>query len=103
MSHRHIGRMVAGLVFALAANAAHANDYPSRAIRLIVPYSAGGPAAIVSRGYANELSKALDQTIVVENRPGAGTAIGTQAAKQSPAYGYSLLFATAGMFPPCWV
>lgn len=74
-----------------------ANDYPNRPIRIIVPYSAGGPGDIISRGYAAELGKVLGQSIIVENRPGAGTAIGTQAAKLSPADGYTLLFGTAGI------
>lgn len=80
------------LVVSFPANADDA-DYPNKAIRLIVPYTPGASTDTVSRAFANEASKALGKPIVVENRPGAGTAVGTQAAKQLPADGYTLLFA----------
>lgn len=98
MSLLRIVLIVAGLAsVAVLPGRAFANDYPNRVIKIIVPYSAGGPGDIISRGYANELSKVLKQTVIVENRPGAGTAIGTQAAKLAPDDGYTLLFGTAGI------
>lgn len=77
---------------ALPARADNA-EFPNRPLRLIVPYTPGASTDTVSRAFANEASKALGKPIVVENRPGAGTAVGTQAARQSPADGYTLLFA----------
>ncbi len=66
--------------------------YPSRAIRLIVPYPPGAVTDAQSRPVAAELAKLLGQSVVIENKPGAGTLVGTQAAKQAPADGYTLLY-----------
>lgn len=72
---------------------AQAQDaYPSHTIRLIVPYPPGAVTDAMSRPVAQELGKALGQSVVIENRPGAGTLVGTQAAKQAPADGYTLLY-----------
>lgn len=70
----------------------HADEFPTRPIRIIVPYSPGGPSDAISRAFAVELGKTLGTTVIIENKPGAGTAIGTQSAKMSPADGYTLLF-----------
>lgn len=82
------------LLAALLATAAQAQDntYPSRAIRIVVPYPPGAITDSLSRAFAAELGKALGQTVVVENKPGAGTALGTQTVKQAPADGYTILF-----------
>jgi tripartite-type tricarboxylate transporter receptor subunit TctC len=50
-----------------------ADDYPSRAVRIIVPFGAGGPTDVYARSIAEELRKSLQQTFIIENRPGAGT------------------------------
>ena len=64
---------------------ARAEDYPSRTIRMIVPFGAGGPTDVFTRVIGEELRKALGQPVVLENRPGAGTIIGTtEAAKSAP-------------------
>ena len=73
----------------LAASAARA-DYPERAVRLIVPFSAGGTADIVARLLGKELSDTWGKPVVVENRAGAYGIIGTQALAQSPPDGYTL-------------
>jgi tripartite-type tricarboxylate transporter receptor subunit TctC len=83
----------AALLISVASASAQTADYPSHPIRIIVPYTPGASTDNVSRAFANEASKALGKPIVIENRPGAGTAIGTQAAKQAPADGYTVLFA----------
>ncbi len=83
-----------GLALALAALfqfPIQAQDYPARTVKIIVPYAAGGPADIYSRILALHLSKALNQTFVVEDRPGAGSIIGTDAVAKSPPDGYTLL------------
>ena len=69
----------------------HATDYPTRAVRLIVGFPAGGPTDIVARIMAQSLSERLGQQFIVENRPGAGSNIATQAVITSPPDGYTLL------------
>jgi tripartite-type tricarboxylate transporter receptor subunit TctC len=68
-----------------------AEDYPSRPIKVIVPFGAGGPADVAARLLGNELQKSLGQPFVVENRTGAGGVIGTLEAVKSPPDGYTLL------------
>jgi tripartite-type tricarboxylate transporter receptor subunit TctC len=68
-----------------------AQDYPTRPVRLIVPYSPGGPTDIYSRLLAQGLSESLKQPFVIENRPGAGTVVGTYLAAKSVPDGYTLL------------
>lgn len=68
--------------------------YPDHAVKLIVPFPAGGPTDIQARILAQRLGDKLGQTFVVENRPGAGGNIGTRAAAQSPGDGYTLLLMT---------
>ena len=71
-----------------------AQDYPSRPIRVIVPFSAGGAVDGPMRVIAQELSKRLNQQVIVENRPGAGAMIGSEAVAKSAADGYTLLLAS---------
>jgi tripartite-type tricarboxylate transporter receptor subunit TctC len=68
-----------------------AQDYPARSVKVIVPYAAGGPADVFGRQISQHLSDALKQSFVVEDRPGAGSIIGTDAVAKSPADGYTLL------------
>src|SRR5215468_5526315 len=68
-----------------------AQDYPSRPVRIIVPFGAGGPADVFARVLAQHLSDAFKQSFVVEDRPGAGSIIGTDAVAKSPPVGYTLL------------
>ena len=82
-----LARSLGATALALAAFAANAQDYPNRPLKLIVPYTPGASTDTVSRAFADEASKAIGQPIVVENRGGAGTAIGTQTARQAPADG----------------
>lgn len=76
---------------AFLADSALAQDYPTRAIRIIVPFGAGGPADVAARVLGNALQESLKQPFVIENRPGAGAVIGTQEAAKSPPDGYTLL------------
>src|SRR5258708_36720782 len=68
-----------------------AQDYPTRPVRIIVPFGAGGPAAVTARLIGNILQEKFGQPIVVENRTGAGGVIGTVEAAKSPPDGYTLL------------
>jgi tripartite-type tricarboxylate transporter receptor subunit TctC len=80
---------IAALIF--AAYPAAADDYPSRTVKIIVPFGAGGPADVFTRAVAAELQKSMKQTFVMENRPGAGTTIGTDSVAKAPPDGYTLL------------
>ena len=70
---------------------ASAQDYPSRPVKIIVPFGAGGPADVYARVLAQHLTEELKQSFVVEDRPGAGSIIGTDAVAKSPPDGYTLL------------
>jgi len=67
------------------------SDYPRKSIRLVVPFAPGGPVDIVARGIAPRMSEILHQQIVVDNRGGAGSTIGTEMVANAPADGYTLL------------
>lgn len=75
----------------LAGAAAAADSYPSRVVKLIVPFGAGGPADVYARILAQHLSEETKQSFVVEDRPGAGALIGTDAVAKSKPDGYTLL------------
>jgi tripartite-type tricarboxylate transporter receptor subunit TctC len=78
-------------VFALSSLPAAAEDYPSKNVKIIVPFAAGGPADVYARFIGNSLSEALKQSFVIEDRPGAGSVIGTEAVAKSDPDGYTLL------------
>jgi tripartite-type tricarboxylate transporter receptor subunit TctC len=88
-------RIVAVTLIATAATSALAQDYPTRAIRLIVPLTPGSGADIAGRIIAKSMTEAWHQPVVVENRPGAGGLIGTQVVAKSDADGYTLLVQSA--------
>ena len=84
------------LVFASAATAVHAQDYPTRPIRLIVPFAAGGAADATARIIGKKVGDALGQTFVIENRGGGNGGIGTEIVKSADPDGYTLLLGQSG-------
>lgn len=93
-------RRTCGITVAIAAIVAvlpaSAQQYPSRTVRLVVPYAAGGTGDIVARVLADRLAQALGQSVVVENRPGATGAIGTKAVASSAPDGHTILVGQTG-------
>ena len=75
----------------IGAPLSRADDYPSRPVRIIVPFGAGGPTDVYTRAIAEELRKSLHQAFVMENKPGAGTTIGTDYVAKAAPDGYTLL------------
>lgn len=71
---------------------AHAGGYPDKPIRFIVPFSPGGTADVLTRALGHKLGLRLGQPVIIENRPGAGTAIGAKHAAMAPADGYTILY-----------
>jgi len=96
MKWRIFAALVCGL--ALAAPQVHAAEYPTRPIKLIVPYAAGGPTDVLGRMVADYLGRDLKQTVIVENKAGAQGAIGAEAAARSEPDGYTLFFTAASLF-----
>ena len=98
MSRRFIalaGCFALTLGSAAAQNTANdaAKDFPSRSIKIVVPFPAGGPSDVLARLIGQKMTEDWGQPVVIENRVGANTVIGAQAVKQAPADGYTLLMA----------
>jgi len=93
--HRVLPLIALAVLWLVPAAPCTAQDYPSRTVKIIVPFGAGGPTDIFTRLLAEELRKSLKEPFVMENRPGAGTIIGTDAAAKSPPDGYTLLMISA--------
>jgi len=84
--------------FALAATWAHAQPYPAKPIRIVVPYTAGGPADLLVRALGQKLTDAWGQQVIVENKPGANEIIAAQEVAHSPADGYNWLLASDAVY-----
>src|SRR4051794_12225224 len=78
----------------LLAGSALAQSYPTKPIKLVIPFPAGGATDVLGRALGQKMSVALGQPVIVENRPGAAGAIGSDAVAKAPADGYTLLLAT---------
>ncbi len=89
--NRLLTMLLVCLVSTVGAGAAHAQDYPNRAVRIIVPFAPGGSADVYARFLATKLQESWGQSFVIDNRPGAGSIIGTDAVAKSAPDGYTLL------------
>jgi tripartite-type tricarboxylate transporter receptor subunit TctC len=88
-------RLLLAAIALCAAGTAHAQSYPNRPIKLVLPYTAGSPNDVLARIVAPHLSARLGQTVVVDNRPGGGTTIGVSAVLNAESDGYTLLFSNS--------
>ena len=93
-SHRHL--VLAAALLALVPALTCAQTFPARPVRLIVPFAAGGPIDAVGRLVAPKLSEAWGQQVVIDNRAGANSIVGSEVAARAPADGHTLLLASAG-------
>lgn len=89
----HFARTLGAFASVLFAAAAHGQQWPSKPIRIIVPFTPAGSVDVAARALQTPLSKALGQSVVVDNRPGASTMIGTEFVAKAPADGHTLLIA----------
>lgn len=92
---RHIA--IATLLACLTLAQAQAQDYPSKPVRIIVPFAAGGPSDILARVLAQKLTAKWNQPVIVDNRPGAGGSLGAGLVAKSPPDGYTLLLSDTGV------
>jgi tripartite-type tricarboxylate transporter receptor subunit TctC len=90
ISRRHVA-MLAIAALAARTSPARADDYPSRPVKIIAPFGAGGPTDVYTRSIANELQQSLHQTFFIEDHPGAGTTLGTDLVAHAVPDGYTLL------------
>jgi len=97
MFGKSIGGLFCGLALSLAT-AAFAQTYPMRPVRVVAPFSPGGATDIIARLMANQLSIKFGQQVLIENKPGANTAIGAEYVAKAPADGYTLLFSNDQTF-----
>jgi tripartite-type tricarboxylate transporter receptor subunit TctC len=96
--YRLIGPLLLSVLLAVSGTApSNAQDYPSRPIRLVLPYTAGGGGDALTRLLADKLKGVLNQQVIVENRPGAGTLTGTEYVARSAPDGYTLLLAFSSL------
>lgn len=94
---RRLSCALAVLLAALAASSAHAQNYPNRPIRVLVPFAAGGAVDVLARLIGAKLSDALGQAVIIENRPGAGGNLAPDVLVKSASDGYTILQTTNGL------
>jgi len=89
--------LIVGSLAMLASSTAMAQTWPTKPIKLVIPFAAGGTTDILGRLLAQQLSKDLGQNVIVENKPGAGGNIAAEFVAQSPADGYTIMLASGSM------
>ena len=94
--HAWLPRLIGAVAGIALSWAAHAQSYPSAPVHILVPYPPGGAVDIIARTLGDELGRQWSQTIVIENRPGAGGIIASQALVKAPPDGYTLILVAAG-------
>ena len=94
---RAFARCLPGIALLLALPASAADPYPNKVIRMVVPYSAGGTGDNIGRLVGNKLTELLGQTVVIDNKPGAGGNIGAEATVRSAADGYTIVMASTNL------
>jgi tripartite-type tricarboxylate transporter receptor subunit TctC len=87
---------LAALGLSAGFNAAEAQNFPNRAITLVIPFAPGGSTSIVGRGVADKMGELLGEKVVIDNRPGAGGSVGTRAVARSAPDGYTILLGYTG-------
>src|SRR5712691_3356337 len=95
MTMKRIAIRLALIVASLAAGAAAAQPYPSKPVKIIVGFAPGGGSDFIARVIAQKLTERMGTQVIVENRPGAGSVLGSEYAIKSPADGYTLLLTPA--------
>jgi len=99
MLPRHLLRaLAAAAALLLFAPLAGAQDYPARPVRMVVPFPPGGSTDVLARLFARSLGETLGQPVVIENKPGAGTVVGSDLVAKAAADGYTLLFSGASTY-----
>ena len=92
------GAILALVFFVLVGSAYAADSYPSKPIRVIIPFSPGGTSDTLARMMGQKMSESWGQSVVIDARPGAGGIIGTEIAMRAPADGYTLMHGNMGQF-----
>ena len=95
---RHLVVFCALLLIAATSSPAIAQGYPTKTVRIVVPYTPGGPADLLARGLAQKLSDAWGQPVIVDNRPGANEIIAAELVAKAPPDGYTFLLASDAVF-----
>jgi tripartite-type tricarboxylate transporter receptor subunit TctC len=93
---KKIGGLLAGAALLLAGTGALAEDFPSKPVHILVPYAAGGAVDVLARTLGQSLAKIWGQQPVIDNRPGAGGIVASQALIQAPPDGYTLILVASG-------
>ena len=96
MLRRLTGSLLAAALVMAASTASAADTYPTKPIRLVLPFGAGGAADVTARLVAQKLSNTLGQQVIVDNKPSAGGIVAAQVVLSQPSDGYDLLFVTSG-------
>jgi tripartite-type tricarboxylate transporter receptor subunit TctC len=93
---KKIGCVVAGAALLLVGGGANAENFPNKPVHILVPYAAGGAVDVLARTLGQSLAKTWGQQPIIENRPGAGGIVASQALTQAPPDGYTLILVASG-------